>query len=136
VCVHFAKKQLTWPGLRFQSLFTYFMTHVDTKPPLLSATFPKLSRELQQLLASAGEFALAAQVPELEILDRCRCGDDFCATFYTQPKPVGPYGPGLRNIALQPKEGMLILDVVDGVIAQVELLYRDEVRHKLLTVFP
>jgi hypothetical protein len=112
------------------------MTHADRKPPLLGETFPQLSKELQQLLTNAGEPTLAAQVPGLTIVDRCRCGDNFCATFYTQPKPVGRYGPGLRNIALEPKEGMLILDVVDGVIAQVELLYRDEVRQKLLTVFP
>jgi hypothetical protein len=31
-----------------------------------------------------------------------RCGDDFCATFYTQPKPESKSGPGHRNIALAP----------------------------------
>jgi len=24
----------------------------------------------------------------------CGCGDDFCQSFYTQPRPEGPYGPG------------------------------------------
>lgn len=111
------------------------MTHVDRKPPLLSEMFPQLSEELQELITSAGEPGLAAQVPQLKILDRCRCGDDFCATFYTQPKPVGRYGPGLRTIALEPKEGMLILDVVDGVVAKIEVLYRDDIRQKLLATF-
>jgi hypothetical protein len=106
------------------------------KPPLLSETFPQLSEELQQLLTTAGETALAAQVPELTIVDRCRCGDDFCATFYTQPKPAGAYGPGLRTIPLVPEKGMLILDVVDGVVAKVEVLYRDDIRQRLLTMFP
>jgi hypothetical protein len=32
---------------------------------------------------------LAALVPGLVILDRCRCGDEFCATFYkTDSVPV------------------------------------------------
>jgi hypothetical protein len=72
----------------------------------------------------------------LRIVDRCRCGDDFCASFYTQPKPKGAYGPGYRNIALTPAKGMLILDVVDGVIANVEVLYRNDIREKLLALLP
>lgn len=103
---------------------------------LLADTLPAFAAELQRLLTEAGEPELAAQVPGLVILDRCRCGDDFCATFYTQPKPEGRYGPGHRNVALTPEEGMLILDVVDDKIACVEVLYRDEVRRKLHIVFP
>jgi hypothetical protein len=97
---------------------------------------PELSNELLSLLANAGETALVAQVPLLRVLDRCRCGDDFCATFYTKPKPHGSYGPALRTIPLEPTKGMLILDVVDGEVASVEVLYRDEVREKLLVAFP
>ena len=41
------------------------------------------------------------------ILDRRLCGDDFCATFYPQPKPDGAYGPSHRNVELTPVEGML-----------------------------
>lgn len=37
---------------------------------------------------------------------------------------------------LDPKEGMIILDVVKGVIACVEVLYRDEVRRTLLATHP
>jgi hypothetical protein len=106
------------------------------RPPLLSETFPQLSEELQELLRSDGETTLAAQVPKLTIVDRCRCGDDFCATFFTKPKPAGAHGPSLRTISLQPKKGMLVLDVVEGVIAQVEVLYRDDIRQKLLAMFP
>ena len=61
---------------------------------LLTEALPQLAREIEQLLKKRGEPELAAQVPRLAIFDRCRCGDDFCASFYTQPKPEGRYGPG------------------------------------------
>jgi|GEM_PF-6030911 hypothetical protein len=43
---------------------------------------------------------------------------------------------GHRNVPLEPAKGMLILDVVDGVIAQVEILYRNDIRQNLLAVPP
>jgi hypothetical protein len=91
---------------------------------------PELAYELEALLRLQGESELAVQVPELRIVDRCRCGDDFCATFYIQPKPVESYGSKHRSIALEPKEGMLIIDVDDGKIVCVEVLYRDEIRRR------
>ena len=104
--------------------------------PLVVEILPSLARELQQLLTERGELHLATRVPSLIIVDRCRCGEDFCATFYTQPKPVGAYGPGHRNVALTPNEGMLILDVVADEIACVEVLDRRDVRQKLLAILP
>jgi hypothetical protein len=79
---------------------------------------------------------LAAQVQGLAILDRCRCGDELSTTFYTQPKPEGGYGPGHRNAALVPVEGKLILDVVGAEVACVEVLDREDVREKLLSILP
>lgn len=108
----------------------------NEKRLLLTDVLPTFAAELRQLLIENGETKLAEQVPGLMILDRCRCEDDFCATFYTQPKPNGAYGPGHRNVALAPEEGMLILDVVGDSIACVEVLYRDEVRQKLQAVLP
>lgn len=102
---------------------------------LLADTLPAFAVELQQLLAEKGEPELAAQVPSLCVFERCSCGDDFCATFYTQPKPQGAYGPGHRNVALAPDEGTIILDVVAGEIACVEVLDRPDVREKLTAVF-
>jgi hypothetical protein len=99
-------------------------------------TLPRFARELETLLTEQNEFELAAQVPELSIVDRCRCGDDFCATFYTQAKPDGSYGPGHRNIALMPKKGQIILDVVFDSIVCVEVLDRDEIRHDLRAICP
>jgi len=112
------------------------MDQQNEKRPLLADTLPSFATELRQLLTEQGEPELAAQVPGLMIFDRCRCGDDFCTTFYTQPKPAGAYGPGHRNVALKPEEGMLILDVVEGTITCVEVLYRDEMRKKLDEIFP
>ncbi len=45
-------------------------------------------------------------------------------------------GPSHRNVVLAPAEGMLILDVVSDVIAQVEVLDRDDIREKLLLLLP
>lgn len=98
--------------------------------------FPSLATELQRLLAERGEPELAVQVPELVVIERCRCADDFCGMFYVLPKPDGAYGPGHRNVELTPKEGMLILDVVADRIAAIEVLYRDEIRKRLLSEFP
>jgi hypothetical protein len=90
--------------------------------------FPALARELQELLVARSETQLASQVPTLAIVKRCRREDDFCGMFYVLPKPDGAYGPGHRNVALTPKEGMLILDVVADKIAAIKVLYRDEIR--------
>ena len=104
------------------------------QPPLLTDVLPGLAQELQKLLVEQGEPALAAQVPGLRIIDRCRCDDDFCATFYVRPRPKGEFGPEHRNVALTPTDGMLVLDVVGESIAAVEVLYRDDVRKVIQTI--
>jgi hypothetical protein len=103
---------------------------------LLKEVLPQFAVELEQLLRKQGEVELASQVSRLTIVDRCRCGDDFCASFYTQPKPKGAYGPGHRCMELEPAEGMLILDLVEDRIAQVEVLNRNDIREKLLGALP
>jgi hypothetical protein len=103
---------------------------------LLTEILPVLADELELLLKKSGEPELAAQVPQLAIVDRCRCGDDFCASFYTEPKPEGTYGAGHRCMELEPAKGMLILDVVAGAIVHVEVLYRDEIRKQLIAALP
>lgn len=112
------------------------MNHQTEKRLFLTESFPAFANELRQLLIDKGELELAARVSGLEIFERCRCGDDFCATFYTQRKPEGSFGPGHRNVALKPAEGMLILDVVGEEIACVEILDRPEIREQLLAVLP
>ena len=70
------------------------------------------------------------------VAGRCQCGDSFCASFCTQPKPQGASGPDHHCIDLDAAEGMLILDIVVGKIAHVEVLHRDDVREKLGAVLP
>ena len=108
----------------------------DNPRMLLKVSLPDLHKELKSLLVAAREPGLVAQVDDLEIVDRCRCADDFCSSFYTAPKPAGAYGPKHRNVSLEPERGMLILDVVDERIVNVEVLYRDDIRSELMLLLP
>ena len=97
----------------------------SAEPPLVSDKWPRLVAELATALRDEGESDLANQVDALHVLEECGCDDAFCQSFYTAPKPSGAYGPGHRNIGLNPSEpGYLILDVVNDVIMFVEVLYR------------
>lgn len=104
--------------------------------PLLIDALPEFAHELEELLTKQCELGLAAKVGDLRIVDRCRCGDDFCATFYTQPKPEVNYGPNHKCIELSSQEGMIILDIVDGKIMNIEVLFRDEIRDQLHAILP
>jgi len=99
--------------------------------PLLADTLPELAKELVSLLSGEGRSSLASQVPALRVVDRCRCGHDSCATFYTAQRPKGGWGPKHENIALDPAVGVLVLDLVDATIVAVEVLDRDEIRVRL-----
>ncbi|MGB7497160.1 MAG: hypothetical protein WBR26_11545 [Candidatus Acidiferrum sp.] len=112
------------------------MRQQTEKPLPLVEILPAFAAELQRLLTEKGEPELAVQVPSLRIFERCSCGDDFCGTFYTQPKPKGAYGPGHRNVVLAPDDGTVILDVVEDQICCVEVLDRPEIREKLNAVLP
>jgi hypothetical protein len=104
--------------------------------PLVQEVLPELAEELRILLEEDSQPQLASQVSSIRIVDRCRCGDDFCATFYTAPKPKGAWGPGHETIALECGDGYLNIDVLDGRIVEVEVLYRDALRAKLHQAVP
>ncbi|MBN8733644.1 MAG: hypothetical protein J0L64_24130 [Acidobacteria bacterium] len=97
---------------------------------------PELAAELRALLLASDDSHLAGQVEHLRVIDRCRCGDSFCATLYTAPIPEGSYGPTHRNVVLDPAAGMIVLDVVEERIVCVEILYRDELRSQILHLLP
>jgi len=105
-------------------------------PLLLREVFPELTAELESLLKLKSENALASQVASLSIVDRCHCGDDFCATIYTVPRPKGRWGNNHRCFDLDATRGIIMLEVVDEKIADVEILNRDEIRKKLNGVIP
>jgi hypothetical protein len=91
----------------------------------LGEQWPVLASQLRQALEAEGHAQLAVSVDGLNVVEHCGCGDDFCQSFSTRPKPEAAYGPGHRNIALAPPwPGYLILDVVHDEIAFVEVLYR------------
>ena len=102
----------------------------------LAETLPAFPAELRQLLEQKGEPELAAQVPELMIFDRCRCGKENLRHVLraTQTAKNG-FGPGHRNVRLMPELGMLILDVVAGEIACVEIFDRDHVGRSWMRSF-
>jgi hypothetical protein len=105
------------------------------RSPRLIEVAPELVAELQRLLCQQGEFALVDQVADLVLVDRCRCGDSFCSSFYTAPSSVGPYGPGHRTIPLWSDTGILTVDVIASRIVHVEVLRRDDLRSKILAAF-
>lgn len=100
---------------------------------MLRDAFPDLANELESLLLQEGEHNLAAEVSGLEIRDRCRCGDDFCATMYCQPRPKGVAFRVGRTVPLT--DG-LIVDVVDEHVAVIEVLYSDNIRSRLNELIP
>ena len=100
----------------------------------LQEVYPEFADELRGLLSDEPD--LASQVDEVQVVDRCRCQDSFCSSFYTVPSPSGGWGPGHENIMLDSETGMIILDVVDRKISMVEVLNRDDVREKIRQLIP
>ena len=97
---------------------------------------PDLAAEVEALLRQEGKSTLADQVDVVELVDRCRCGDWFCATAYTVEKPQGAWGLGHESIALPSDHGELVVDVVNDQIVCIEALFREDARQRLLELFP
>jgi len=97
---------------------------------------PEFAQELQRLIAAADRPELVGQVVDLPIVDRCRCGQDNCATFHTAPRPEGAYPPGHDCVMLDPDTGLVILDLVENQIVCVEVLDRPDVKELLDQFMP
>lgn len=97
-------------------------------PVPLVKVLPDFAAELADAIRFEDGAELADQVRGLSITAVCGCGDDFCASFYTGPRPDGRWGQGHKNVTPETATGMVDLDVVDGLIRYVEVLYRDDVK--------
>ncbi len=75
---------------------------------------PDLARELAHGLTEARQTELSAQIATLPVGELCGCGDDFCSSFYTGPKPDRQRDGFFENLMPPVECGMVILDVVDG----------------------
>ncbi len=102
----------------------------------LREALPEFAQELEGVLLASKEPELATQIPELQIARRCDCEDDFCATFYSNFEPSDRPYKDAHCLELNPKEGMIILDVVSGRLTCVEVLFRDDVRAPVRVLFP
>lgn len=101
------------------------------KNVLLKEALPEEANEIESLLFKDQWNDLANQISKLRIIDKCRCGDSFCSSFYSVPKPKGSWGPDYENIVLDSEEGDFILDIVDGKIVYVEILHRKDIKSTL-----
>jgi hypothetical protein len=102
----------------------------------VAEVFPEFCVELVALVSSSERPDLASQIPDLPVVDRCRCGQDNCAHFYTAPPPKGSYGPGHGNVLLGASRGLVILDVVHDNVVAVEVLDRADVKRALDAALP
>jgi hypothetical protein len=83
---------------------------------------PLTAEIISALLTKDGRNALAEQVPDLMIFDRCSCEAPHCASFYTQPRPEGRYGPAHWGFVLPSPVGLMVFDILGDTIAFVEIL--------------
>ena len=104
----------------------------------LRQILPDVVERLKSLLTEDGKLELAASVEDLQVYDRCRCGTDYCATVYTQPRPSSGYGPNHRNLVFwnPDTEHTTIIDVVDSGIACIEILDDHDSRDRLTAALP
>ena len=103
---------------------------------ILKAEFPELTREIVEFLERTGRTDLANTVPELHIVDRCRCGDSFCSTLYTQHHNGRRPGAECETLEIAPESGMIMLHIADNHITEIEVLFRGEMRQRLLSMLP
>src|ERR1035441_583356 len=106
-----------------------------TPPFQLSRALPEFAAETRRMLLRCDETALANQVDELWIYDRCRCGMEECATVYTAAEAVP--GTGQRGIGGGFQDtGYVLIDVSNERIVCIETLFYPEFVKALTELLP
>jgi len=103
-----------------------------SEAPLLSEVLPALAQRIETALRAQGELRLAEQMPRLRITHVCRCEMPFCGSFHTLGRPFKRWFIRGRQVEiLDGGPGEIVIDVVRGEIAYVEVLHLDDVRERL-----
>lgn len=101
--------------------------------PLVRDVLPGLSGRMETALRGQGETRLADQVPGLRITAVCPCDLPSCGSFHTLTRPFKRWFIRGRQVELADGgPGVVVVDVVRGEIAYVEVLDLDGVRETLL----
>jgi len=97
--------------------------------PLVAEVLPALASRMEAALRAQGEERLADQVARLRITAACPCEQPFCGSFHTSTTPMKRWFIRGRQVELTDDgPGEIVVDVLRGQIAYVEVLYLDDVR--------
>jgi hypothetical protein len=100
-----------------------------SEAPLLTAVLPQLAERIETALREQRLPRVADQVATLRITGPCTCGQPFCGSFQTLKTPLKRWFMRGRQIDVQDGgPGEIVIDLVRGEIAYVEVLYLDDVR--------
>ena len=99
----------------------------------LKDCLPEFVGELECLLLAEDRPELACQVKDMPVdVGRCVISEEFCAMLCTGLQPSRGWGLGQTTIALAPKQGNILVDVIDGEIIAVEVFCRKDVHEKMV----
>lgn len=89
---------------------------------LVRDILPDVYAELE-VVVEAGDPHLARKLDALTVAESCGCGDAFCASFYTGPRPRNGWSDeGSHRTVTGSNQGLVFaMDVVDDTIRYVEI---------------
>jgi hypothetical protein len=106
-----------------------------TKRPLLRSVLPAFADRLETALRVQGEARLADQVDALRVTAVCPCEVPSCGSFHTLRAPMKRWFIRGRQVQLADGgPGEIVIDVVRGEIAYVEVLGVEGVRDALARI--